>query len=88
MGNYICGTLRKKKNKDGDDSDDHSSPDTEKKEEDVTYATIDHSNTKTTGVIIDSHANDCDYAIVKPPTCLAHQSLIKEDCADDYVFMG
>ncbi|KAK6309714.1 hypothetical protein J4Q44_G00195950 [Coregonus suidteri] len=86
MGNYMCGTLRKKKNEDEDDGDNHSSPDN--KEEDVTYATIDHNNAKTTGFIEDSGDNDCDYAILNLPTGPTHQPSIKEDCADDYVLMG
>ncbi|XP_034153556.1 uncharacterized protein si:ch211-214p13.7 [Esox lucius] len=88
MGNCSCGKQRKKTNEDGNDSDDPRDPETDKKEEDLTYATIDHVNTQTARVIVDSSNSDCDYAVINLPADPGLQSPIKEDCTDDYVLMG
>ncbi|KAJ8013177.1 hypothetical protein DPEC_G00050570 [Dallia pectoralis] len=50
----LCVWNIKKTNEDGNDSDLSIGPETNKKEEDLTYATIDHVNTQTTRVIVET----------------------------------
>ncbi|KAM4608645.1 uncharacterized protein ACJ7VT_014569 [Polymixia lowei] len=102
MGNCTTRSSEKKKKTKGDKaSDDISTQTNTHKEEtlpkeDVTYAIIDHSNSKTSGRIRGPHEDDCDYAIVHVPSELEPEpepesepeSSAKEDCGDDYVLMG
>lgn len=62
--------------------------------EDVTYASIDLSNTKTSGGVRGSTQDDCDYAIVNIPAGLQPKPepesdlSSEEECADNYVLMS
>lgn len=60
--------------------------------EDVTYATIDHSGAQGSGRARSITDNECDYATVYVPAALqpetVSQGSSKDDCADDYVLMG
>ena len=59
--------------------------------EDVTYASIDHSTSKGLGRTRATTDDDCDYATVVPaalqPEPVSDCSS-KDECADDYVLMG
>ncbi|XP_071761365.1 uncharacterized protein LOC139916404 [Centroberyx gerrardi] len=98
MGNCTSRRSGKKKKTQGDEAqDDKSNTNMEIKEqplpsEDVTYASIDHSNAKTSGGVRATADDDCDYAIVTVPSKLQpepeSETSSKEDCADDYVLMG
>lgn len=83
MGN-CCS--RQKKDEKVDTSNDN------KANEDVTYASINHTNvqgSRRTKATID---NDCDYAIVNIPAALQPEAVSecssKDECTDDYVLMG
>ncbi|KAL0963414.1 hypothetical protein UPYG_G00306120 [Umbra pygmaea] len=87
MGNCACRRKRKETNEEGQDGDDPTAIETDKKDEDLTYATIEHCNTQTTRVILEAGNDDCDYAIISLPTVAAPKLPIKEDVSDDYVLM-
>ncbi|XP_040057366.1 uncharacterized protein LOC120833870 [Gasterosteus aculeatus] len=84
MGN--CISRKKKNGKDGNGST-HNKP-----QEDVTYASIDHGNTKGPSRARTSADDDCDYATVYVPAALAAADVSecssKDEGAEDYVLMG
>lgn len=61
-------------------------------QEDVTYASIDHGNTKGPSRARTSADDDCDYATVYVPAALAAADVSecssKDEGAEDYVLMG
>ncbi|XP_076015237.1 uncharacterized protein LOC143007684 [Genypterus blacodes] len=90
MGNCISGGMDIVRGR-----QQHSNTNTAKKPtEDVTYASIDHSNTKASVATRAPSEDDCEYSLVKPTCELGlhpqseSPSHSKEDCADDYVLMG
>jgi len=60
--------------------------------EDVTYASINHTNVRESRRAMTTSNNDCDYATVNVPAELLAEAesdtSSKEECADDYVLMG
>lgn len=68
----------------GEDAEEGAQPN-----EDVTYASIDHSNAKTNTNIATTET-ECDYATVNIPRALLQEAESDgEDCpADDYVTMS
>ncbi|XP_074550744.1 uncharacterized protein LOC141808205 [Halichoeres trimaculatus] len=88
MGN--CTSRLKKKKKDSE-TDDAKATNT-KPNEDVTYASIDHSTARGVRRPKASPNDDCDYATVYIPPALQRRpesdSSSKGDCEDDYVPMG
>ncbi|KAM4559110.1 uncharacterized protein PAE49_013625 [Odontesthes bonariensis] len=88
MGNCASGQKKKRK---GDSASADKSKDN-KPNEDVTYASINHTNVLQSRRAITTSDNDCDYATVNVPAALLaeveSESSSKEECADDYVLMG
>ncbi|KAM6978342.1 uncharacterized protein LKV04_013736 [Tautogolabrus adspersus] len=89
MGNCTSGTKKKRK---GDSTTNDKNSTNTTPNEDVTYASIDHSTAKSSRQTRASTVDDCDYATVYMPAALQpqHESegSIKGDCEDDYVLMG
>ncbi|XP_035810701.1 uncharacterized protein si:ch211-214p13.7 [Amphiprion ocellaris] len=88
MGSCTSGLKKKSK---GDFSPDNKSRDN-KPNEDVTYASINHSTSKGSRRARINTDDDCDYAIVNVPAAPQpdpeSECSSKEECADDYVLMG
>ncbi|KAM8855263.1 uncharacterized protein AB9W97_020228 [Spinachia spinachia] len=87
MGSCIS---RNKKERKGGNSSTHNQP-----REDVTYASIDHSNARGprgTRAAAAAAADGCDYATVSVPAALASAPVSecssKDEGAEDYVLMG
>lgn len=59
-------------------------------EEDVTYASIDHSTAKGSKRTRATTDEDCDYTTVNVPAALQPESECssRDECEDDYVLMG
>ncbi|XP_060909430.1 uncharacterized protein si:ch211-214p13.7 [Labrus mixtus] len=89
MGNCTSGNKKKRK---GDSTTKHKNNMNTKPNEDVTYASIDHSTANPSRTTRAAFVDDCDYATVYVPAALQpqHESegSIKGDCEDDYVLMG
>ncbi|XP_042282293.1 uncharacterized protein si:ch211-214p13.7 [Thunnus maccoyii] len=84
MGNCTSGTKKKRK---GDSADDKSGTEN-KPNEDVTYASIDHSSIQGSRRTRETTDDECDYAIVNIPAEPVSECSSKEECSDDYVLMG
>ncbi|XP_041663412.1 uncharacterized protein si:ch211-214p13.7 [Cheilinus undulatus] len=86
MGNCTSGTKKKRK---GDSTADETNS---KPNEDVTYASIDHSAATGSRRARAASVDDCDYATVYIPPTLQPKPETEEstkgDCDDDYVLMG
>ncbi|CAK6953923.1 uncharacterized protein si:ch211-214p13.7 [Scomber scombrus] len=88
MGNCTSGIKKKRK---GDSADDKSNTNN-KPNEDVTYASIDHSSAQGSRRVRSTTDNECDYATVYIPAALQPETVSqcssKDGGADDYVLMG
>ncbi|KAK7882493.1 hypothetical protein WMY93_028667 [Mugilogobius chulae] len=67
MGNCTSGKKKKSKTEHSDDEDAQPP-------EDVTYASIDHSNSKATTAIRATAEPECDYATVNVPRALLQET--------------
>ncbi|XP_049450972.1 uncharacterized protein si:ch211-214p13.7 isoform X1 [Epinephelus fuscoguttatus] len=90
MGN--CTSRTKKKGK-GDFTPGGKSNTNNKPNEDVTYASIDHSTAKGSPRARATTDDDCDYATVNLPAAALQPETVSrcsstEENTDDYVLMG
>ncbi|TKS67058.1 hypothetical protein D9C73_001586 [Collichthys lucidus] len=85
MGNCTSGIKKKKK---GDSAPCENNSE-DNKPEDVTYASIDHSNMKGSRKVRTTMEDDCDYTVITLPARQPEPDpTSKDDCEDDYVLMG
>ncbi|KAA8588042.1 hypothetical protein FQN60_001236 [Etheostoma spectabile] len=89
MGNCTSGIKKKRK---GNSATDGKINTDNKSNEEVTYASIDHSSARGSSRTRATTDDDCDYATVHVPAGLQPETVSecssKDECADDYVLMG
>ncbi|TWW80966.1 uncharacterized protein si:ch211-214p13.7 isoform X3 [Takifugu flavidus] len=84
----ICTSQTKKK--DGASARTNNQSVDQQKEEDVTYASVDHSTDKGSRRPRAPSDSDCEYSTVQVPAALPHASAASaaNDGEDDYELMG